>query len=196
MYPPGHIGVSLALYSPFLAALSFSGNGTMGFLGMMTIVLTCTLPDIDTKPPFNKGPFSSLVPHRGPTHTVWFGILIGLITASIFALIPPSLVGMSPLLIFLFGFYFGFFGIFSHLVGDMLNHAGVRPLWPIGPKYSFHITSAKGVWWFFDIKSGNQEEMTFWERTRHSITDSNKIFFIIGLCLSGAASLPYLQTLV
>jgi hypothetical protein len=100
----------------------------------------------------------------------------------------------SPLAILLFGFFIGIYGIMCHLAGDMLTHSGIKPLYPIGPSYAFHVTSAKGLWWFESVKSGNQNELTHWESFRHGVLNSNRVFLVLGVVATGAAFVPYLTT--
>src|SRR5438094_7914039 len=64
-------------------------------LGIIAVVLGSLLPDIDHPngtirqmmdlPQFLKHPISTIIPHRGPTHTIWAGILFSLLTVGLAA---------------------------------------------------------------------------------------------------------------
>jgi len=175
MYRKGHLGISLIVFSPILALLFQNNLALTGLFGLIIILLTANLPDIDIKPPFRY-----FLTHRGETHTIWFAILIGILSSITFSQIPSSFTNLTPVMQFVFGFVFGFIGILNHLIGDVITPTGIKPLWPIGPRYKIHITTAKGVWRFETLKNGSQQEMTYWETIRHGILNSNRIFLVIG----------------
>ncbi len=64
-------------------------------LGIIAVVLGSLLPDIDHPngtlrqmmdlPKLLKQPISEIIPHRGPTHSIWAGILFSLLTISLAA---------------------------------------------------------------------------------------------------------------
>jgi len=119
---------------------------------------------------------------------VWFGFLIGGLFGGGLWLFRAAMSQHSPALLVGFGFLMGFGGVLAHLVGDVLNHSGIQPLYPVGPRYSLHLTSAKGLWWFESVKSGNQQNLTFWERTRQRIPNSNRVFLLVGAVACAVAA--------
>ena len=103
-------------------------------LGIIAVVVGSVLPDVDHPngtirqlvelPEFLKHPISEIIPHRGPTHTLWAGMLFSILTAILAAWANnPSLVSAAT------GFAL-FAGYLSHLILDSLNPTGVRWLKP------------------------------------------------------------------
>src|SRR6266571_5632606 len=94
-------------------------------LGIVACVIGSLLPDIDHPngtirqmmelPKFLKQPVSEIIPHRGPTHTIWAGILFSLLTVGLTAW------GGNPILVDLATGLAMFIGYASHLVLDSLN---------------------------------------------------------------------------
>lgn len=101
--------------------------------------------DIHTSAFGRKVPWiSRLVPHRGPTHSLIFIGFIGM-----FIWFIESRLALS----FPYGefawMYGMLWGMFSHLVLDMMNYRGVQILWPLSKKeYTFPFISVKanGPW--------------------------------------------------
>ena len=94
------------------------------------------VPDWDQRVPF--------VRHRGPTHTIWFMLLV----ASVFAVVGLT-VGVSSsgatagVLLALFGALVGIIMVGAHLLADALTPIGVRPFKPLyNNKYTLDITKA------------------------------------------------------
>src|SRR5690349_5555830 len=64
-------------------------------LGIIALVLGSILPDIDHPngtlrqlmdlPKFLRQPINTVIPHRGPTHTIWAGIMFSLLTVGLAA---------------------------------------------------------------------------------------------------------------
>lgn len=113
----GHYGAAMLAYLPVLLVLG-SAHRTLSIAGLGGTLVGARLPDLDQSVPF--------VPHRGPTHTVWFAAVVGLLTAGAVHSMVPSLrfpallvIGFAPAL-----------GVLSHLFADAITPAGVRPLWP------------------------------------------------------------------
>lgn len=93
------------------------------------------LPDIDMRIPLLK--------HRGPTHTVWFALLVGVVLAILGgqggadAGVVAALGGAS------FGLLLGTATVVSHIAADALTPAGVRPFWPVrGDEYRYAVAKA------------------------------------------------------
>lgn len=122
MFPKGHLGVSLILYSPIAALLIINSLFLEAAFGLAVFVGLSSLPDIDVKISFIK--------HRGITHTVWFAIIIALIPTIITMNIPKEYIGFigfgnytTPLI-----FILSFLAVMSHIVGDAITPYGVAPL--------------------------------------------------------------------
>jgi len=103
-------------------------------LGIIAVVLGSLLPDIDHPngtirqmmdlPRFLKQPINEIIPHRGPTHTLWAGILFSLPTFGL------AEWGENAILVSLATGLAMFIGYSSHLVLDSLNPTGVKWLIP------------------------------------------------------------------
>lgn len=103
-------------------------------LGIIAVVLGSLLPDIDHPngtlrqmmdlPKFLKQPVSEIIPHRGPTHTIWAGILFSLLTIGLAAW------GGNPILLSFATGLAMLIGYSSHLILDSLNPTGVKWLSP------------------------------------------------------------------
>jgi inner membrane protein len=181
MYKSGHLGISLLLYAPIISVLFGSDEPIIALAGLAVVVYTASLPDIDI-----KAPLRYFIGHRTWTHSLWFAVLVGLLTGAGFALLDPVVETQGIETLFVVGFLLGVFGVLCHLVGDVLTYSGIQPLYPIGPRYSVNLTSAKGLWWFEDTKSGNQTDLTWWESLRHRILNSNRVFLVVGVIACGA----------
>lgn len=177
MYAQGHYGIGMLLSTPIVGTLLLFDAVLISFVFTTWVIVTVTLPDIDL-----KQPFSQWVRHRGITHTVWFAILTGIIATIITGLVGilfNSIINF-PLIYALVGSFFGgFLGVTFHLVGDVITPTGINPFQPYGSKIRYHITTAKGIWWFEELH-GSQTDMNAKESLRHSILNSNRIFFTLG----------------
>jgi len=124
-------------------------------LGIVAVLLGSLLPDIDHPnstirqmlelPQFLLHPVQEILPHRGPTHTIWAGFVFAALT---FGLMEwggyTILIGLATGLAMLAGYV-------SHLVLDSLNPTGVHWLRPWKEtKISWIIrTSSRGEEYFF-----------------------------------------------
>lgn len=162
MYKTGHQGLAMILYSPVGLALLLFGLGVHAIAGFFTVIFLSTLPDIDMKLP---------IKHRGPTHTVWFAIGVGIVIGIIFAAaaqgyyINADSIGETvqtgeDIFILgtgLFGLFIGFYGIVAHILGDVITPMGVRPFAPVKKKrYRYVLTKAASdtgnyLLWVFGI---------------------------------------------
>ena len=123
-------------------------------LGIIAVVLGSLLPDIDHPngtirqmmdlPRFLKHPISTIIPHRGPTHTVWAGILFFLLAAGLAAW------GGNPIVVSLATGIAMFIRYSSHLILDSLNPTGVK--W---------VTPWKDLKLHGPIRTGGREEEYF-----------------------------------
>ncbi|MFW5896279.1 MAG: metal-dependent hydrolase, partial [archaeon] len=74
MHRNGHCGTALVVYAPVIAVLVAIDLRGMALLGGAVVISGTMLPDLDTRIPF--------VPHRGPTHTVWFAVFVGVLVGA------------------------------------------------------------------------------------------------------------------
>ena len=125
MYKNGHRGMALLLMAPLTAIF-----GPIGLCMSMVAVAVCRLPDIDHD--------YSWLPHRGPTHTIWFATgVAALVIAGGYAGLSMLPIGLPvlPLAVLLGATVF--LGLISHLFADALTvgrdaHA-IRPFHPLSP---------------------------------------------------------------
>lgn len=113
----GHHGAGLIASVPIVVSLG-PGRHQLAVLAIVLALIGARLPDVDRVVPF--------VPHRGPTHTVWFAASIAVASTLVTSNGVPGtsviggVVGAST-----------FLGVISHLAADGLTPAGVRPFWPV-----------------------------------------------------------------
>lgn len=135
MHREGHIGAALVGYAPLGFVALVAGYDAVAVGGAVAAVGLAMLPDVDMKLP--------LVSHRGPTHTVWFALVVGgagLVGGAVVGLEtgPIAAVGLA-----VFGFLVGTTTIVAHLAADALTPMGVRPLAPVDDReYCFEVARA------------------------------------------------------
>ncbi|MBZ6496597.1 metal-dependent hydrolase [Natrinema longum] len=127
MYRDGHAGFNALLYAPFVPLIAASHSLEAALWGGVLVLATATLPDIDNG--------IDRVAHRGPTHTVWFALLIGFVAGTGTVLLARSNVGIDGS--FEFGFVLGVCGILAHLAGDLVTPMGITPFAPL---WRAHVT--------------------------------------------------------
>lgn len=135
MHREGHIGVALLVYAPVGVVTLALGFQELGFLGAVIAGGLAMLPDIDQRIPG--------VPHRGPTHTVWFALCVGVVflAGGILAGRPQGILAAGAL--GAWAFTVGVTTVCSHILADSLTPAGVRPFTPYREVfYSFDIARA------------------------------------------------------
>lgn len=140
MYVLGHVGISLLLYAPVAGLLLSTEPLLTGLTGLLMIALA-PLPDLDT--------YTDRLDHRGPTHTVWFALGVGLAVALIAgvgmaAVDSPTGLDQSPLRTA------GWFGavstltVLGHLAGDLITPMGLWLFRPLSEwHYTFDLTPSK-----------------------------------------------------
>lgn len=135
MYRVGHYGASLVAYAPVGFVLAALGVVEFAVGGAAVAVAGAMLPDWDQRVPF--------ISHRGPTHTVWFALLVGAVYAAIGAALGSS-AGMAGIGLFsLVGGAVGVATIVGHLLGDVLTPMGIRPFKPMSSvSYSLDMVKA------------------------------------------------------
>ena len=124
MYRGGHVGFNALLYAPFVPLVSRGWSLELALVGAALAVGLANLPDVDQPLP--------RIPHRGPTHTIWFALLVGLFAGVATALAVPS---APPA--FRFGFVVGTGSIVAHLAGDIVTPMGISPFAPVS---RYHVT--------------------------------------------------------
>lgn len=131
MYVLGHVGASLLLYAPAGALVRWSLGPELAVWGLVATVVLSTLPDIDQHLP---------IEHRGPTHTVWFVLVVSVVCGVAGLLVAPAgqrgisglVVGTAAAL-----------SLLSHLLADSITPMGVAPFVPLSSfEHSFGIVYA------------------------------------------------------
>lgn len=125
MYRPGHYGMVLLLYSFVGYALLSRRYDDHAVAGTALVILVTMTPDWDG--------FVSWLPHRGPTHTVWFALLVGAVLGTAVVL-DGRRRGHDPRTVASLGCWAGGLGtlsVLAHLVTDALNPVGIRPFYPV-----------------------------------------------------------------
>jgi len=143
MYRYGHYGAGLLVYAPLAFVVTGLGFRQLALGGALVVVALAMLPDQDQRVP--------LVPHRGPTHTVWFALLVGG-ACGYLGLLAGQRTGIdlgvgqsfgAGVGLGVFGFLLGTLTIGSHIAADALTPMGVRPFSPlVSKKYSYNLTRA------------------------------------------------------
>lgn len=127
MFPRGHAGFLMAIYAVSVKVLNPTDPLIIA-IGLPVAVIMSILPDIDIS---NKLILSKL-DHRGITHTVWFSTFVGLIFYCFLLLLLSNymipLQGKSAI----FLSTMAFIGYSSHLILDMSNEGGIRPIYTKG----------------------------------------------------------------
>ncbi|MDS0298551.1 metal-dependent hydrolase [Halogeometricum sp. S1BR25-6] len=131
MYWKGHCGVSLLVFAPAGFALVRLGRPDLAFVAGATMLWLTMLPDVDHKVPG--------LPHRGPTHSLFFAALVGGVFAGVARALSSVDAGLGDAglavlaggSLTVFAFCLGFLTVLAHLLGDALTPMGVNFLWPL-----------------------------------------------------------------
>lgn len=136
MHQNGHFGAALLVYAPLGFAVAAAGFQTLALVGGVVTVTLATLPDVDHHLPG--------VAHRGPTHTLWFAVLVGLVVAVAGLALTQSDGHITAGAVAVFGFLVGTLSICSHVAADAITPMGVRPWTPFSDRhYSYGLVRAK-----------------------------------------------------
>ncbi|MFT4885375.1 MAG: inner membrane protein [Natronomonas sp.] len=132
MYRLGHVGAALCCYTPLAAALTANGDPALAAVGTAVAVACSSLPDVDELLP---------IPHRGPTHTVWFVAICSLLAAGL-GFAAGARLGRPSAVAVVLGSAAAI-SLASHLLADSITPMGVRPFAPLsGWHHSFDVTPA------------------------------------------------------
>lgn len=122
MHRAGHYGAALVAYAPLGAVALGLGMDTLAIGGAAVAVGLSMLPDVDQRVPG--------LPHRGPTHTVWFVLAVAALLGTVGAIMGAAHGLLAALGLGLYGLSIGVAAVGSHLLADALTPAGIRPLTP------------------------------------------------------------------
>jgi inner membrane protein len=135
MHRPGHWGAALLVYAPLAFVAVLAGAADVALLGGAAAVALAMVPDLDQRVPG--------VRHRGPTHTAWFALAVGVATGVAGGVIGAETGLLATVALAVFGFLVGAGTITSHILADALTPAGVRPFAPRGSRrYSYDVARA------------------------------------------------------
>lgn len=123
MHREGHVGAALAAYAPVAFVTAAFGFDDLAFLGAIATVGLAMLPDIDLRVP--------LVPHRGPTHTVWFAGMVAVAGGGLGWTAGASEGFAAAVGLAVFGALVCGLAVGAHVAADALTPMGVRPLAPL-----------------------------------------------------------------
>jgi len=136
MYRMGHYGAALLAYAPVGFVTVAAGFRSLALVGGAAAVAGAMLPDLDQRVPG--------IDHRGPTHTVWFAVAVGVVGAVVGGAVGASAGPVAAVGLAVFGFVVGSVTVGSHVAADALTPAGVCPLAPVRPRrYTFDVATAK-----------------------------------------------------
>lgn len=124
MHQEGHVGLNLVLFAPAAYWLAAQDEMLLMGVAMIGVVSMAPIPDIDLTLPIR---------HRGPTHSIWFATLIGIVYASL--LLYSGVGDLAVVETAVVGFSSGFVGVIGHILGDMITPMGVAPLEPVSSLY-------------------------------------------------------------
>lgn len=128
MHREGHYGAALLAYTPLGVVATLVAGPQFALVGAVAAVGLAMAPDVDVRVPG--------LAHRGPTHTVWFALLVGVVLGGAGGAVGATrgdvlaTVGLG-----LFAFCVGVVSVCSHVAADALTPAGVTPLAPIDDRH-------------------------------------------------------------
>jgi len=123
----GHYGTALLLYSPVARHLLAGGQDALALGGGAIALALAMAPDCDRPLPF--------VDHRGPTHTLAFAVVIGVLVGSAGWVVGAQVDVATARTFGRFGFAVGVLTIVSHLLADVITPMGIRPFWPLSDRH-------------------------------------------------------------
>ncbi|MDR5673704.1 metal-dependent hydrolase [Halalkaliarchaeum sp. AArc-GB] len=124
VYQLGHYGIALLCYAPVARLLVEAGEPQAALCGGLLVAGAAVVPDCDEHLP---------IPHRGPTHTVWFAAAVGLVVAGTVAALS-AITGLR--------FHWTLVGgllaagaVFTHVAADAATPMGIRPFAPLSDRH-------------------------------------------------------------
>jgi len=133
MHREGHVGAALLVYAPLGFIVTLLAGAEAAIIGAVGASALAMVPDWDMRVPFVK--------HRGPTHTVHFAVLVGIILGIAGAALGAQEGIVAAIVLGIFGVVLGALTIASHIAADALTPMGVKPF-RNGQKYSFDVARA------------------------------------------------------
>lgn len=137
MYRNGHYGVALLVFAPVGVALVSAGLTALALVVGAGTLWLAMLPDVDHRLPG--------ISHRGPTHTVWFALLVAAVLGGVGLLAGQVGTGLphGPAALAATGAAVGLLSVGAHLLADALTPMGIRPLWPLSNvRYTLSLVTA------------------------------------------------------
>jgi inner membrane protein len=136
MYRTGHLGGALLVYAPLGCVTALAGFTDLALTGGAVALALATAPDVDHRVPG--------ISHRGPTHTVWFALAVGVAVGAVGAVLGAGRGPLPAVGVGLFGFVVGMTSVLSHLGADALTPMGIRPFAPLRNDHiTYDLTPAK-----------------------------------------------------
>jgi inner membrane protein len=136
VYQTGHYGTALLAYAPIGFAVTAAGFQTLALVGGALAVALAMVPDWDTRLPG--------IDHRGPTHTVWFAVLVGLAVGAGGFFLGQSQGTPTAIAFAGFAFLIGVVTICSHIAADSITPMGVTPFTPFSGRHiTYDVVPAK-----------------------------------------------------
>jgi inner membrane protein len=122
----GHVGAALVAYAPLALVAAALGLDDLAAVGALATVGLAMLPDVDLRVP--------LVPHRGPTHTVWFALAVAAVAGYVGWTTGVPAGHLAGAGLAAFAAAVGGLAVASHVAADALTPMGVRPLAPVSDR--------------------------------------------------------------
>lgn len=136
VYRNGHYGAALLAYAPLAFAVTAAGFRTVALVGGALALALATVPDMDIRVPG--------IDHRGPTHTVWFAVLVAAVVGVATGALGWERGLLAAAALGGFGFLVAFLAIGSHVAADALTPMGVTPFTPVSDRHiSYGVVRAK-----------------------------------------------------
>lgn len=133
MYLLGHVGIALVAAAGLVALAG--PRWRRGGVGTVVLVALATAPDVDL--------FVAEVSHRGITHTVWAGLVLG----GVLGLVSwgvASRRGRPAGPDARFYLALGVGCVLVHLLGDVITPMGIRPFYPlVETSYTLDLVAAR-----------------------------------------------------
>lgn len=151
MLREGHAGIAMISYAPFAFYFVLVGEPILAVLGGVFTIGGSGLPDVDTQ--------LDVLKHRGWTHTLWFAGLcsvVGVTSLGVAVQFVPTqfFTYLSPMKFALSGGFLGV-GVITHLFGDVITPAGIKPLHPITPRNFIPVTVSQRKYTLDLFKASN-----------------------------------------